>query len=83
MKENENWVPLQPMHPDVEEKLEAWFAAEQRHPAFCCLCGAGFGEDDMLPDSHTHNCPKGRALEAKARRERRSRCSGRNQPKSK
>jgi hypothetical protein len=39
--------------------------------AFCFLCGKGIAEGDFILDSnYTHNCPDGRAFEARISKER-------------
>jgi hypothetical protein len=77
----DEWVPLQPFAAGIEDKLEVWFASEQTLGAFCCLCGEEFGEENMIPQSNTHNCEAGLALRAKARREEQPACSGKKRRK--
>jgi hypothetical protein len=61
---NEGWAQLKPLSAEIEDKLEAWFDSEGTLGAFCCLCGTEFGQEDLLPNSNTHDCDAGRALES-------------------
>lgn len=80
----DDWVQFEFPPPEIEEQLAEWFASRHGDVGFCLLCGNTIPtEDDMIPDTNTHNCPEGRALEARIRRERRPRCAGRMQPKTK
>jgi hypothetical protein len=66
----DDWVPLEFPSPEIEEQLAEWFASRRGDVGFCFLCGRTIPtEDDMIPDTNTHNCPEGRALEARIQRE--------------
>jgi hypothetical protein len=68
---NPDFVPLKSPSPFVETKFEAWAVSEGEDAGFCFLCGKGIAEGDFIFDSnYTHNCPDGRAFEARISRER-------------
>jgi hypothetical protein len=68
--EREDWVRLQPIAPEIEEKLSKWFATDSESIGFCCLCGSPIlTERDIIPGSnYTHTCAEGRLFEEKKRR---------------
>ena len=68
--EPESWGRLEPIAPEIEEKLSEWFASDRESIGFCCLCGNTIPtENDFIPDTYTHNCPEGRLFEEKKHRE--------------
>lgn len=68
--EPEGWGRLEPIAPEIEEKLSEWFASDRNSIGFCCLCGNTIPtEDDFIPHTYTHNCPEGRLFEEKKHRE--------------
>lgn len=81
----EGWVPLQPTLPEIDERLEQWAASERDSIGFCFLCGGAIAsEADLLPDSnYTHNCPQGRASEARIHGGQRPGRTGRKRTKTK
>ena len=67
--EPEGWGRLEPIAPEIEEKLSEWFASDRESIGFCCLCGNPIPtEDDLIPETNTHNCAEGRSFREKIRR---------------
>jgi hypothetical protein len=61
---HEDWVRLEPIPPEIDEKLDQWFASEHNSIGFCFLCGHSIQTaDDLIPDTNTHNCAEGRLFE--------------------
>jgi hypothetical protein len=61
---------LQPIPPEIAEKLDQWFASDRNSIGFCCLCGNTIPtENDFIPGTYTHNCEDGRLFEEKKHRE--------------
>ena len=68
--EQEGCGRLQPIPPEIAEKLDQWFASERNSIGFCCLCGNPIQtENDFIPYTYTHNCEEGRLFEEKKHRE--------------
>jgi hypothetical protein len=68
--EPEGWGRLEPIAPEIEEKLSEWFTSDRESIGFCCLCGHSIPtENDFIPDTFTHNCEEGRLFEEKKHRE--------------
>ena len=62
--EKESWVPI-----EVPNNLEEMFAAMTSYAGekvgWCLLCNGPIqAEADMIPGTSTHDCERGRALEA-------------------
>jgi hypothetical protein len=62
--EKEGWVPI-----EVPNNLEEMFAAMTSYAGekvgWCLLCNSPIqAESDMIPGTNTHDCERGRALEA-------------------
>jgi hypothetical protein len=67
--EQEGWVRLKPIPPEINQKLGEWAASERESIGFCCLCGNRIPtEGDLIPDTNTHDCAEGRLFEEKIRR---------------
>jgi hypothetical protein len=67
--EPEGWGRLEPIAPEIEERLSEWFASDRESIGFCCLCGNPIPtEDDLIPETNTHNCAEGRSFREKIRR---------------
>jgi hypothetical protein len=61
---HEEWVRLEPIPPEIEEKLGEWFASERESIGFCFLCGNPIlTEGDLIPETNTHNCAEGSLFE--------------------
>ena len=61
----EDWVPVQ-VPDNMEEMFESWTNSRDKNVGWCLLCNSGIPTaDDLIPDTSTHNCEAGRALEAK------------------
>ena len=68
--EQEGCGRLQPIPPEIAEKLDQWFASDRNSIGFCCLCGNTIPtENDFIPGTYTHNCEEGRLFEEKKHRE--------------
>jgi hypothetical protein len=62
--EQEGWVRLRPIAPEIEEKLSEWFGSDRESIGFCCLCGHPIPtESEFIPETYTHNCAEGRLFE--------------------
>jgi hypothetical protein len=61
---SDDLVPVEfPEH--FDEMLDRWSAAKDKCVGWCLLCDRAIAtEADLIPGTDTHNCPKGRALEA-------------------
>jgi hypothetical protein len=58
-----DWVPIE-FPPNLMEMMEAWLTTDEPNVGWCFLCNQPIKcEDDLIPESNTHNCPEGRALE--------------------
>jgi hypothetical protein len=69
--EQEGCRGLQPIPPEIEEKLDQWFASERTSIGFCCLCGKPIPtESDFIPFTYTHDCVAGRLFEEQSHRGR-------------
>lgn len=67
--EQEGWGRLQPIAPEIEEKLSEWFDSDRESIGFCCLCGNPIPtENDFILHTYTHNCEEGRLLEKRIHR---------------
>ena len=61
----EGWVPLQVPN-NMEEMFQAWQDDHEPSIGWCLLCHSPVRtETDLIPETNTHNCASGRALEAK------------------
>jgi hypothetical protein len=62
---NEDWVPIK--FPDnLEEMLDAFANCTEERIGWCLMCNRAIRtEADLIPNTNTHNCAAGRALEAK------------------
>jgi hypothetical protein len=46
--------------------MEAWLAYDKPKIGWCLFCNNPIEtEDDLIPETNTHNCPEGRRLEHK------------------
>jgi hypothetical protein len=62
--QHEDWVRLEPMSPEIDQKLGEWFYSERDSIGFCFLCGNAIPtESDLIPDTNTHNCAEGQLFE--------------------
>ena len=61
---NDDWVPIQA--PDnLEEMLAAFVNDQEEKVGWCLLCNSAIRtENDMIPNTNTHDCEKGRAFDA-------------------
>ena len=61
---DENWLPID-LSVNLDEVLEAHSASTEKAVGWCLLCDSPIRtEADLIPDTNTHNCDAGRALEA-------------------
>src|ERR1039458_3117171 len=61
------WVPVE-VPDNLEEMLLEWSACEQPNVGFCFLCRQPIpSAANLIPNTNTHNCEAGRALEEKIR----------------
>ena len=76
---NDDWVPVQ--IPDNLEEMFAAFANDtEEKVGWCLLCNSAIRtEDDMIPNTNTHDCPAGREFEAQHAPQKKSRCRPRRQ----
>jgi hypothetical protein len=62
--QHEDWARLEPMSPEIDQKLGEWFSSERDSIGFCFLCGNAIPtESDLIPDTNTHNCAEGQLFE--------------------
>ena len=63
-KMDDDWVPLDPT-PNLMEMLERWANSTEPNIGWGLLCDQPIRcIDDLIPETNTHDCPEGRALEA-------------------
>jgi hypothetical protein len=61
--DDDDWVPIE-FPPNLMEMMEAWLTTDEPNVGWCFLCNRPIKcEDDLIPETNTHNCPEGRALE--------------------
>lgn len=67
--EQEGWGTLQPISPEIDERLGEWFASDRESIGFCFLCGNAIPtEADFITETNTHDCTEGRLFEEMIRR---------------
>jgi len=63
----EGWVPIN-VPEDLEEMFQHWVDSEEPNVGWCLLCDSPIrSEADMIPNTNSHNCEAGRALDEKIR----------------
>lgn len=60
---NDDWVPIK-RPANLEEMLETMLNSSEERVGGCLLCNSAIRtEADFIPETNTHNCAAGRALE--------------------
>jgi len=61
------WEPIQ-IPANLEQMLQNWNSDPEPNIGWCLLCDSAIRtEDDLIPETSTHNCAEGQALEAAMR----------------
>lgn len=77
---DDDWVPIE-FPPNLVEMMEAWRTSAEPNVGWCLLCNRPIKcEDDLIPETNTHDCPEGRAFE-KSHKTLVAAKSGKGQPK--
>lgn len=64
-KAEDGWVPIQCPN-NLDKMLDDMVHSDEPRCGWCLLCNSPIrNEEDFIPDTYTHNCERGRALEAK------------------
>jgi hypothetical protein len=60
---NDKMAPIQ-FPPNFLDMLDAWTTSDEPTVGWCLLCNHLIkSEDDLIPETNTHDCLEGRALE--------------------
>jgi hypothetical protein len=60
-----DWAPIK-VPENLEEMVDAWANDPEPNVGWCLLCNSPIRtEDDLIPETNTHNCEVGREMEAK------------------
>lgn len=64
---NHDWLPLQ-FTEGLEDMIESWIETRADDVGLCLLCGLPIhNEDDLIPGTDVHRCPKGMAIVLRAK----------------
>lgn len=67
IESRENWVPIRIPH-NLEEMVAAWVRCEEPNIGWCFMCNRPIrSADDLINETATHDCERGRRLEEQAR----------------
>jgi hypothetical protein len=61
---SDKMVPIQ-FPPNLIEMTEAWMTSNEPNVGWCILCNRPIkSEEDLIPETNTHDCAEGRLFEA-------------------
>ena len=61
---DDDWVRIE-FPPNLMDMMEAWRTSTEPSIGWCLLCNRPIKcEDDLIPETNTHDCQEGRAFEA-------------------